>query len=83
MSEPTVGLSLMGLSPGAPILWLRGTGARSWVTSGSIVGTKVCVPITGGMGGHDFSRVPWHMVLVTGPRPNGAITQSLGVWSCF
>lgn len=45
-----VGDCLRWCSPGAHRLWPRGARAGSWATSGSI-GTKVCIPITGHMGG--------------------------------
>ena len=53
---------LRSFSPGALRQQLRGAGASSLATAGSIAVTEVSVTITPCMGRRDSSQVPWHMV---------------------
>lgn len=76
ISEYTVGSVLVGLSSGSPGPWLKGTGAGSQATSESTAWKKVHVTITQGMCECDSSQVLSHVVLVTGTKPNRAVTES-------
>lgn len=55
-------------------LWLRGTEVGSWGTPGSRDGTEFCGPVTQSMGRHDSFQIPWQIVLMAGPKSNGAVT---------
>lgn len=63
ISEWEVRLSLASLPQGASRSQLSGAGVRA----------KDCGSIAWCMGMHDSSWVPWHMLLVARPRPNGIV----------
>lgn len=71
-------------SPGAPGLQLGGGKGRSWsqFMSHFRVPTRmeVCMPITQHMGGWQW--VLWYMMLVTKPKSNRVVAESLGAQNC-
>ena len=83
LSESIVWLSLVFLYLEFPELWLRGSGAGSWATSGSTARSEVCMPLNWCMVECDSSQVPWHMVLVTDPKSNRAVAEFSRIWTCF
>lgn len=57
--------------------------SRSQDTSGSVTKIKVCMPITWCTCRHNFSWIPWHIELVTEPKPNGAGAKTSGLEGSF
>lgn len=70
----SVGCSLDQCSPEVPEPWPRRARTGSRAISGSTGGTEVCMPISQRVGWQDSSQVPQHMVLMTEPKPDGAVT---------
>ena len=66
-------------SPGNPRMQLRVPEPSSLATSGIIVRTEVCLPITQCVNVQDPSRIPWHMDM---KKVSSKLFLSMEVW-CF
>ena len=83
-SEGLRGMDERGtLVPGGAGLAAKRGGAGSWAASVSTARVKVGRAINWGTDGRDFCWVPWQVLLVTGPRPKGAVAECTWGPSCF